>query len=154
MSEKGHAFQFNFPSALIGFAEKWLNILVIIRLILLNILFAVPTKLDLILHNTSVSNWFYYVVTIALTLLKDRLICIELLMHFDLNHSSVHLWGMYAVKTTLVLANHNSACLLLSLQSTTHVQTGLSDEGVKNRTENSLLLLFYDVCNVKFLITL
>ncbi len=72
------------PSKCSHFAEKWLNILVILRLILilLNILFAVLTKLDLMSHHTSVSNWFYYVVTIALSLLTDRLICIELFMCF------------------------------------------------------------------------
>ncbi len=35
--------------------------------------------------------------------------------------------------------------LLLSLQSATPTQTENSDEGVKNWTENSLLLLNYDV---------
>ncbi len=45
----------------------------------------VPTILDLtvMLHYTSVSKCFHYVVTIALSLfLTDRLIRIELFMHF------------------------------------------------------------------------
>ncbi len=50
---------------------------------------------------------------------------------------------MYAVKHTQVLANHSSGRLLQSLQSTMPIQTARSDEGVKNRTENSLLLLNY-----------
>ncbi len=36
--------------------------------------------------------------------------------------------------------------LILSLQSSTPIQTERSDEGVKNRTENSLLLLNYVFC--------
>ncbi len=43
---------------------------------------AVPTILDPMWHHTSVSNCFYYVITIALSLLTDRLICIELFMCF------------------------------------------------------------------------
>ncbi len=52
---------------------------------------------------------------------------------------------MYAVKHTQLLVNHSSGRLLPSLQSATPIQTERSDEGVKNRTENSLLLLHYDV---------
>ncbi len=52
---------------------------------------------------------------------------------------------MQAVKHIQLLANHSSGCLLLSLQSSTPLQTERSDEGVKNRTENSLLLQNYDV---------
>ncbi len=36
--------------------------------------------------------------------------------------------------------------LILSLQSSTPIQTERSDEGVKNMTENSLLLLNYVFC--------
>ncbi len=39
---------------------------------------------------------------------------------------------------TQVLANQSSGRLLPSLQSATPIQTKRSDEGVKNRTENSL----------------
>ncbi len=42
----------------------------------------VSTILDPMWHHTSVSNCFYYVITIALSLLTDRLICIELFMCF------------------------------------------------------------------------
>ncbi len=52
---------------------------------------------------------------------------------------------MYTVTHTQLLANHSSGRLLPSLQSSTPIQTERSDEGVKNRTENSLLLLNYDV---------
>ncbi len=48
---------------------------------------------------------------------------------------------MYAVKHTQLLASHNNGRLLLSLQSTKPIQMERSDEGVKHRTENSLLLL-------------
>ncbi len=39
--------------------------------------------------------------------------------------------------------NHSSGSLLLSLQSAMPIQTERSDERVKNRTENSLLLIYY-----------
>ncbi len=57
---------------------------------------AVPTILDLtvMLQHTSLSNCFYYMITIALSLLTDRLICTEYWCGFDLNHSNIHLWGM------------------------------------------------------------
>ncbi len=82
-------------------------------------------------------NCFYYVVTLAWSVITDCLICIELCI-FDLNHSSVHLWGIYAVQHTQVLANHSSGRLL---QSPT-ICHGYSNRafwwGVKNRTENIL----------------
>ncbi len=40
-------------------------------------------------------------------------------------------------------SNHSSGHLVLSLQSATPIQTECSDERVKNRTENSLLLIYY-----------
>ncbi len=40
------------------------------------------TILDPMWHHTSVSNCFYYVITIASSLLTDRLIYIELFMCF------------------------------------------------------------------------
>ncbi len=49
------------------------------------------TILDLISHHTSVSKCFYYVVTIALSVITDRLTCTEYLCVFNLKHSSVHL---------------------------------------------------------------
>ncbi len=54
---------------------------------------AVLTILDqtVMSQHTSVSYCFNYVVTIALSVIADRLICIEYLCVFDLNHSSVHL---------------------------------------------------------------
>ncbi len=53
----------------------------------------VLTKLDLTVkpHDTSVSNCFYYVITIALAVITDRLICTEYLCFLNLNPSSVHL---------------------------------------------------------------
>ncbi len=42
----------------------------------------VLTILDPMWHHTSVGNCFYYVITIALSLLRDRLTCIELFMCF------------------------------------------------------------------------
>ncbi len=49
---------------------------------------AVPIILDLTVmsQNTSVSNCFYYVITIALS--------VKLIVWYVLNHSSVHLWRM------------------------------------------------------------
>ncbi len=49
---------------------------------------AVLNILDLMSHHTSVSNCFYNVVTIALSVITDNLKCICV---FNLNHSSVHL---------------------------------------------------------------
>ncbi len=74
-------------------------------------------------------NCFYHVVTIALSVITDCLICTEYLCVLNLNHSSVHLWRMYAVKHTQLLANHSNGRLLLSLQSTKPIQTERSDEG-------------------------
>ncbi len=68
---------------------------------------------------------------------------------FKLNHSSVHLWRMLAVNHTQLLANHSSGRLLHNLQSATAIKTEHTDEGIKNRTENSLLLLNYDVFGCK-----
>ncbi len=81
---------------------------------------AVPTILDptVMSHYTSVSNCFYYVVTIALSVITDCLICMECFCIFNLNHSSIHLLGMHAVKHTQLLANRCSGHLLLNLQST------------------------------------
>ncbi len=42
-------------------------------------------------RHSSVSNCFYYVVTIALSVITHRLMC---LCTFNLKHSSVHLWRM------------------------------------------------------------
>ncbi len=44
---------------------------------------------------------------------------------------------MHAIKHTQLLANHSSGRLLLSLQSTTPVQTERSDERGQSTTENS-----------------
>ncbi len=90
--------------------------------------------------NVTTQVWvtFQFVITIALSVITDHLICTECLCLFYLNHISSHLWGMYAVKHTELVANHSSGRLLLSLQSATPIQTERSDEGVKNRTENSL----------------
>ncbi len=52
---------------------------------------------------------------------------------------------MKDVKHTQLLSNQSSGCLLQSQQSATHIQTEHSDERVKNKTENSLLLLNYVV---------
>ncbi len=52
---------------------------------------AVLTILDPMSHHTSVSNCFHYVITIALSVITDRLICTEYLCVFNLKHSSVHL---------------------------------------------------------------
>ncbi len=93
-------------------------------------------------------------ITIALSVINDCLICIEL-YDFYLNHSSFYLWGKYALKHTQLLANHSSECLLLSLQSSTTIQTEHSDEGgQKQDLEKSLLLLNYDVVDVKNFLTL
>ncbi len=55
---------------------------------------AVSTLLDptVILQHTSVSNCFYYVITIVLSVITERLICTEQLCIFNLNHISTHLW--------------------------------------------------------------
>ncbi len=92
---------------------------------------AVSTILDLTVmsQHTSVSNYFYYIITIALS--AKQIVWYKYLCVFNLNHSSVHLWGMYAVKHTQLLANHSSGCLLQSLQSSTPIQTERSDEGVR-----------------------
>ncbi len=63
-------------------------------------------------HHTSVSNCFYYVITIDLSFITDRLKCTEYVCIFDWNHSSVHLWRIKAVKHTQLLSNHSSGCLL------------------------------------------
>ncbi len=42
-------------------------------------------------QHTSVSNCFHYVITIALFVITDCLICTENLSVFNLNHSSIHL---------------------------------------------------------------
>ncbi len=57
---------------------------------------AVPTILDPIVmsQHTSVSNCFHYVITIALSVITDRLVCTEYKCVFNLNHSSVHLRRM------------------------------------------------------------
>ncbi len=47
------------------------------------------------------------------------------------------------LSNTQLLANPSSGRLLLSQQSTTPIQTELSTEGVKNRTENSLILISF-----------
>ncbi len=55
---------------------------------------AVMTILDptVMLQHTSVSNCFYYMVTIALSVIADCLICCkEYLYIFNINNSSVHL---------------------------------------------------------------
>ncbi len=62
----------------------------------------------------------YCVITIALSVITDSVICFE-------------------------LANHSSGCLLQSQQFATPIQTERSDEGGQNRTENSLLLLNYEL---------
>ncbi len=83
-------------------------------------------------QHTSVSNCFFYVVTIGLSIITVNVMCTEYLCVFNLNHSSVHLCRMYAVKHTLLLANHSSGRLLQSLQSVTP-QTERSDEGGQNQ---------------------
>ncbi len=92
-------------------------------------------------QHISVSNCFHYVATIALSVITDRLI--EYLCVFNLNHCRV--CEGCILSHTQLLANHSSGRLLPSLQSSTPIQTERFDEGVKNRTENSLLLLNYDV---------
>ncbi len=53
----------------------------------------VPTILDIkiMLHFTGVSNYLYYVVTIALSVITVCLICTEYVWVFNLYCSSVHL---------------------------------------------------------------
>ncbi len=52
--------------------------------------------------NVTTQVWvtFQFVITIALSVITDHLICMECLCLFYLNHISSHLWGMYAVKHT------------------------------------------------------
>ncbi len=52
---------------------------------------AVPTILDptIMSQHTIKCNCFYYMVTIALSVFTDYLLCIEYLCIFNLNHSSV-----------------------------------------------------------------
>lgn len=54
---------------------------------------AVPTILGqtVMSQHTSVSNFFCYVVTVALYVITDHLIYTEYLCVFILNHSSIHL---------------------------------------------------------------
>ncbi len=58
---------------------------------------------------------------------------------------------MCAVKHTQLLANHNSGCLLLSLQSATPIQTERSDEW--GQKQDKLFLLLNYIFYVKILIT-
>jgi len=92
----------------------------------------------------SVSNCFYYVVTIALSVITDRLICIELFMCFNINHCSIHLWGMYTVKQTTVSQSQQWVFTSESTILPTYLNQAF-EKGGQNRTENSLLLLNYDV---------
>ncbi len=57
-------------------------------------------------QQTSVSNCFYYMLTIALSV--QQIIWCKYLRIFNLNHCSVHLW-------TILLANQRSGRLLQSL---------------------------------------
>ncbi len=57
---------------------------------------AVPSILDLTVmsHHTNVNNYFYYVITIALSVITDLLIYTKYLCVFNLNLSSIHLYRM------------------------------------------------------------
>ncbi len=98
---------------------------------------------DSIRRHNSVSNCFHYVVTIAL-FLQIFWYVLSYLCVFDLNHSSVHLWRMHAVKRTL-LANHSIGIYFRVYSSSCLLKLSVLKRGVKNRIENRLLLLNYDV---------
>ncbi len=76
------------------------------------------------------TNWVTVFITWSLLLCLLLQIIWYVLSVFDLNHSNVHLWGMYPVKHTQLLANHSSGRLLLSLQSSTPIQTVFQNLGV------------------------
>ncbi len=63
---------------------------------------AVPTILDptVMSHHTSVNNCFYFVITIALSVITDCLICTEFLCIFNLKqqHSFVKDVGFQTVR--------------------------------------------------------
>ncbi len=59
--------------------------------------------------------------------------------------SSLLLCLLLQIVICFELANHSSGCLLQSQQFATPIQTERSDEGSQNRTENSLLLLNYEL---------
>ncbi len=73
---------------------------------------------------------------------------------YTVKHSTEQEEEEFSVNKNQLLANHSSGCLLLSLQSSTSIQTKHSDERGQIRKENSLLLLNDDVFDVKILITL
>ncbi len=95
---------------------------------------AVPTILDptIMSQHTSVSNW-------------SLLLCL-------LNRSFNKYWVFMSINEECMLSNttpHSSGCMLPGPQSATPTQTVFWWGGVKNRTENSLLLLNYDVFRCK-----
>ncbi len=103
-------------------------------------------------QHTSMSNCFYYMVTIALSVITYLLIGTEYLCIFNLNHSSVYLWRMQAVKHRQLLANHSSGRLLPSLQSPCLFKQSIH-QGVKTGPKIAYyfyIMFFY----VKILITL
>ncbi len=77
---------------------------------------AVSTILDPTVMSEHTSVTVFITWSLWIYLLNTECLCI-----FNLNHISVHLWRMQAVKHTQLLANHS--CLLLSLRSTSPVQT-------------------------------
>ncbi len=70
----------------------------------------------------------------------DRLICTEYLCVFNLNHSSSPSMRNVGCQTYTTIRQSQQWA---GLQSATPIQTERSDEGVKNRTENSLYLFMY-----------
>ncbi len=97
-----------------------------------------PHKCEFLLR---VHYWF--------AVITNYLICTEYFCFFD--HSSIPSMKDVGCQTFTVISVGR---FLPSLQSATPIQTERSDEGGQNRTENSLLLLNYDVFDVKILITL
>ncbi len=75
-------------------------------------------------------------VTIALSVITDRLICIEYLCIFNLNHSSVPSVKEVGCQTFTTLANHSSGSLLPRLQSATTIQMERSNGGGSKQDRN------------------
>ncbi len=84
-------------------------------------------------QHTSVNNCFYDMVTIALSV--KQIVWYEYLCGFNLNHSSVHLWQ------SVTTISQSQQWAFTSESTIRHAYSFWW--GVKNRTENSLLLLNY-----------
>ncbi len=70
---------------------------------------AMPDILDLMVHDTRVSNCFHYMINIALFGITYNLICTEYLCVFYLKLSSVHLGRLSSIHNCCVMLSASYA---------------------------------------------